>query len=125
MRPRRTRRSVMRARWPPRKMTGEFSTLAHIIAPAMLATPGPSVPMHSPGLPVIREAASAMKPALSSWCGATTGPAARLRLEEHVDEVRVRDAEQRVDTLGLKQVQNAFVDGYSHIQCSSVMCIGV
>ncbi len=66
MRPRRTRRSVMRARWPPRKITGEFSTSAHIMAPAILATPGPSVPMHSPGLPVIREAASAMKPALSS-----------------------------------------------------------
>jgi hypothetical protein len=47
-------------------MTGEFSTLAHIIAPAMLATPGPSVPMHNPGLPVMRETASAMKPALSS-----------------------------------------------------------
>ena len=72
MRPRRTRRSVMRARWPPRKITGEFSTSAHIMAPAMLATPGPRVPMHSPGLPVIRDAASAMKPADSSWCGATT-----------------------------------------------------
>ena len=72
MRPRRTRRSVMRARWPPRKITGEFSTSAHIIAPAMLATPGPRVPMHRPGLPVIRDAASAMNPALSSWCGATT-----------------------------------------------------
>ena len=48
------------------RMTGEFSTLAHIIAPAILATPGPSVPMHRPGLPVIRETASAMKPALSS-----------------------------------------------------------
>ena len=66
MRPRRTRRSVMRARCPPRKITGEFSTNAHIMAPAMLATPGPRVPMHRPGLPVIREAASAMKPALSS-----------------------------------------------------------
>ncbi len=42
------------------------------MAPAMLATPGPSVPMHRAGLPVIRDAASAMKPALSSWCGATT-----------------------------------------------------
>ena len=72
MRPRRTRRSVTRARCPPRKITGEFSTRAHWIAPAMLAMPGPSVPMHSPGLPVIREAASAMKPALNSWCGATT-----------------------------------------------------
>lgn len=66
MRLRRTRRSVMRARWPPRKITGEFSTSAHWIAPAMLAMPGPSVPMHSPGLPVIRDAASAMKPALNS-----------------------------------------------------------
>ncbi len=66
MRPRRTRRSVMRARWPPRKITGEFSTNAHIMAPAMLATPGPSVPMHRPGLPVIRDAASAMNPALNS-----------------------------------------------------------
>ena len=72
IRPRRTRRSVIRARWPPRKITGEFSTSAHIIAPEILATPGPSVPMHKPGLPVIRDAASAMNPALNSWCGATT-----------------------------------------------------
>lgn len=72
MRPRRTRRSVTRARWPPRKITGEFSTSAHWMAPAMLAMPGPSVPMHRPGLPVIRDAASAMNPALSSWCGETT-----------------------------------------------------
>ena len=72
MRPRRTRRSVILARWPPRKITGEFSTLAHMIAPAMLAIPGPRVPMHRPGPPVIRETASAMNPALNSWCGATT-----------------------------------------------------
>ena len=31
-----------------------------------IATPGPSVPMHKPGLPVILETASAMNPALSS-----------------------------------------------------------
>ena len=37
-----------------------------LIAPAMLAMPGPSVPMHRPGLPVMRDAASAMNPALSS-----------------------------------------------------------
>ena len=72
MRPRRTRCSVMRARWPPRKITGEFSTLAHMMAPARLASPGPSVPIARPGLPVIRDTASAMKPADSSWCGATT-----------------------------------------------------
>ena len=28
--------------------------------------------MHRPGLPVIRDAASAMNPALNSWWGATT-----------------------------------------------------
>ena len=66
MRPRRTRCSVIRARWPPRKMTGEFSTLAHIMAPARLARPGPSVPMHTAACPVIRDTASAMKPAASS-----------------------------------------------------------
>ncbi len=66
MRPRRTRRSVTRARWPPRKITGEFSTLQHWIAGIMLASPGPSVPKHKAGLPVMREAASAMNPAAAS-----------------------------------------------------------
>ncbi len=41
-------------------------------------------------------------------------PAACLGLGEHVHEVRVRDAEQRVDALGLEQVENAFVDRYTH-----------
>ena len=72
MRPRRMRRSVTRARWPPMKITGSFSTLAHWIAGIMLAMPGPSVPMQTAGLPVMRAAAAAMWPAEASWCGETT-----------------------------------------------------
>jgi hypothetical protein len=56
----------MRARWPPMKTTGEFSFAAQMIAPARLAMPGPSVPMQRPAFPVMRDAASAMKPAHSS-----------------------------------------------------------
>jgi len=41
-------------------------------------------------------------------------PATRFRLQEHVHEVRVRDAEQRIHTLGLEQVENALVNGHSH-----------
>ena len=42
------------------------------------------------------------------------GPATRMRLGEHVHEVRVRNAEQRVHALGLEQVENALVDRYIH-----------
>src|SRR5246127_127597 len=41
-------------------------------------------------------------------------PATRFRLEEHVHEVRVRDTEQRLHTLGLEQVENALIDGHTH-----------
>ena len=43
-------------------------------------------------------------------------PAARVGFGEHVDEVRVRDAEQRVDALGLEEIENAFVNGYTHVK---------
>ncbi len=43
-------------------------------------------------------------------------PSACIRLGEHVHEVGIRYAEQRVDTLGLEQVENAFVDGYTHVK---------
>ena len=39
-------------------------------------------------------------------------PAPRVGLGEHVHEVGVRDAEQRVDTLGLEEVKDALVDWY-------------
>jgi hypothetical protein len=42
------------------------------------------------------------------------GPAPGFRLGEHVHEVGVGDAEQRVDSLGLEEVENAFVHGYAH-----------
>ena len=95
-------------------MTGEFSTLAHIMAPAMLAMPGPSVPMHRPGLPVMRDTASAMKPALLVMRRDHL-PAARSA-RRTCDEVRVGNAEQRVDALGLEEIQNAFIDFYSHVK---------
>ena len=120
IRPRRTRRSVMRARWPPRKMTGEFSTLAHIIAPARLATPGPSVPMHSARL------AGHPRDSLGHETGTLFvvrrdhRPAARFRLKEHVYEVRVGNTEQRIDALGLEQVENALVNGHTHGQISLI-----
>ena len=41
-------------------------------------------------------------------------PATRIRLGEHVHEVRVGDAEQRVDALGLEEVEDAFVDRDTH-----------
>jgi hypothetical protein len=41
-------------------------------------------------------------------------PAALLGLEKHVDEVRIGDAEQRVDAFGLEQMQNTLIDGDSH-----------
>ncbi len=66
--------------------------------------------MHTAALPVIRETASAMKPADSSWCGRNNVPAALLGEMEQVNEVRIGDAEERVDALGLEEIQNAFVD---------------
>src|ERR1700722_17027483 len=131
MRPRRTRRWVMRARCPPRNMTGEFSTLAHIIAPAMLATPGPSAPTHGPGyVGGARPGRAGAQTRLSGHARDRLGheagallmmrrhhrPAACFCFEEHVDEVRVRDSEQRVDTLDFEQVQYSFVNGYSHFR---------
>ena len=41
-------------------------------------------------------------------------PPAGFGFGEHVHEVRIRDAEQRVDALGLEEVENAFVDGHAH-----------
>ena len=41
-------------------------------------------------------------------------PAALLRLEEHVYEIGVRDAEQGIDPLGFQQFQDALVDRYAH-----------
>ena len=41
-------------------------------------------------------------------------PPARVGFGEHVHEVGVRDAEQRVDALGLEEVENALVDGCTH-----------
>ncbi len=41
-------------------------------------------------------------------------PAAGVGLGEHVHEVRIRNAEQCVDTLGLEEVENAFVNGHTH-----------
>ena len=58
-------RSVIRA-GTTRKMTGDFSTPAHIMAPARLATPGPSMQMQIAALPVNQDTASAMNPADSS-----------------------------------------------------------
>ncbi len=72
--------------------------------------------MHRPGLPVIRDAASAMKPGAQLVVRRHHRPAARVGFGEHVHEVRVRDTEQRVDTLGLEEVENAFVDGYTHVK---------
>ena len=43
-------------------------------------------------------------------------PTAGVGFGEHVHEVGVRYAEQRVDALGLEQVENAFVDGYTHVK---------
>ena len=42
------------------------------MAAARLATPGPWVPKHTPGFPVMRDQASAMKPPACSWWGETT-----------------------------------------------------
>jgi hypothetical protein len=43
------------------------------------------------------------------------GPAARIGFGEHVHEIRVGYPEQGVDTLGLEEVENAFVDRDSHV----------
>ena len=48
--------------------------------------------------------------------GCHHGPPACVGFGEHVHEVGVRNAEQRVDALGLEEVENAFVDGYSHVK---------
>ena len=42
--------------------------------------------------------------------GRNHGPAAPFGLQEHVDEIRVGNAEQRVDAFGLEQVQHPLVD---------------
>ena len=62
IRPRFTRCSASRFRFPPRKMVGAFSFAATIMAAARFAIPGPWVPKQTPGLPVMRDHASAMKP---------------------------------------------------------------
>ena len=119
MRPRRTRRSVTRARWPPRKITGEFSTLQHWIAGIRLAMPGPSVPMADGGLAGDAAGGFGHEPAGSLVVRRDDCPAARFRLEEQVDEVGIGNAEQRLDAFGLEQVEHALVDGRSG-RCSGL-----
>ena len=119
MRPRRTRCSVMRARCPPKKMTGEFSTLrAH----------------HGAG-----QVGDARSERADAKAGLSRHAGDRLRHEarriprggvqrlfqprfsaacEHVNEVRVGDAEERLDALGFEELQDAFVDFYGHGQVS-------
>lgn len=80
MRPRRTRRSVTRARWPPKKIAGSPSTLAHWMAGRCLVV------------------------------GRNDSPAARFGLEEEIDEVGIGNAEQRLDAFGFEQVEDALVD---------------
>ena len=41
-------------------------------------------------------------------------PPAALGLEEHVHEIRIRNAEQGIDPLGFEQLQNTLVDRYAH-----------
>ena len=104
-------------------MTGEFSTLAHMIAPARLARPGPSVPMAQPRL------AGHPRDGLCHEAGGLLVvwrddlPAALLGGVEHVDEVRVWDAEERVDALSLEQLQDSFVnlDGHCGISPFSLL----
>ncbi len=43
-------------------------------------------------------------------------PATRIRLGEHVHEVRVGDAEQRIDALGLEEVEDTLVDRDTHMK---------
>ena len=57
-----------------------------------------------------------MNPALKLVVRCHHRPTARVRFGEHVHEVRVGNTEQRVDTLGLEEVENAFVDGYTHVK---------
>ena len=38
------------------------------------------------------------------------GPAAPFGLQEHMDEVRIGDAEQGVDAFGLEQVEDTLID---------------
>ena len=80
----------------------------------MLATPGPSVPMHRPGLARHPRRRLGHEPGAQLVVRRDDRPAARVGFGEHVHEVRVRDAEQRVDTLGLEKVENALVYGYTH-----------
>lgn len=42
-------------------------------------------------------------------------PAALLCFQEHVHEVRVRDAEERVDAFGFKELQDTLIDFYGHL----------
>jgi hypothetical protein len=64
----------------------------------MLAIPGPKVPMHTAGLPVIRVMRR------------NNLPAPRFRFEEQVDEIRIWDAKDCVDALGLEQLKDALVN---------------
>ena len=83
-------------------MTGEFSTLAHMIAGAILAIPGPKVRDGERGL--ARHARHRLR---HEACGRLMMrshhlPAALLRGEEQMHEVRIGNAEERLDTLGFE-----------------------
>jgi hypothetical protein len=86
------------------KMTGEFSTSAHWIA----------------GADADRRLAGHARGRLGHEAGRgfmmrrDHRPAALLGFEKHVDEVRIGNAEQRVDTLGFEEVEDAFVDFDGH-----------
>ena len=88
-------------------MTGEFSTLQHWIAGIMLARPGPSVPKHTAGLPVIRDGGFGHEPGGGFVVRRNHRPAARFGFKAQVDEVGIGDAEQGLDPLGLEQIEDA------------------